>query len=500
MGRPRNNELGLYGDYEKLSNKLDNVLTQLSTIQSEHKKEIKQLKKENQRLVNELNSTIKSLQLSLEKSEQKNQKLLLEIERLKNNNNKNSNNSSKPTSTNGYKKVINNREKSNKSKGGQKGHKGTTLTKEDIDAMIESGEIDEVIEVEENKNESNKELTPIIIYEYDVRIKRVLIKHITYPNKPTNILKSPVYYGNNIKVISNILGMKYMSMDGIKYFISEITKGKVNLSKGTLYSWKKEISNALSESEYERIKKELLNSLVLHVDETPIKIDGKQYYIHSISNDTHTLQYVNKKRGEEAIKEFGFLEKYQGILVHDHFTMYYNYGVDNAECNVHILRYLNGVCDFTSHRWAKEMKDLLLEAKERKEELIRQMNDCMSNEEYNSYKDRYLDLIELGRSEYKEDYKTNAYKEDEIKLLNRMEKYVHNHLLFLEKFYVPFSNNQAESDVRHAKIIQKIGKFRSLDGANNYVITRSCYSTYQKNKVSIYYSLMNLVNNNPVLI
>lgn len=500
MGRPRNYELGLYDDYEKISNKLDTVLTQLSTIQSEHKKEIKQLKKENQRLVNELNDTIKSLQISLEKSEQKNKELLLEIERLKNNNNKDSNNSSKPSSTNGYKKIINNRDKSNKPKGGQKGHKGTTLTKEDIDKMINNGEIDEIIEVEENKTENNKNLIPIITYEYDIEIKRKVIKHITYPNEPTNILKSPVSYGNNLKVICNILGMKYMSMDGIKSFISEITNSKINLSKGTIYAWKKEISNKLSKSEYKKIQDILLNSLVLHVDETPIKINGEQYYIHSISNDTHTLQYVNKKRGEDAIKEFGFLEKYQGILVHDHFTMYYNYGSYNAECNVHVLRYLNGVCEFTKHRWAKEMKELLLEAKARKEELISLGKDSMTENEYNDYKKRYLDLIKLGSEEYKKDYETNAYKDEERKLLNRMEAYINNHLLFLEKFYVPFSNNRAETDVRHVKIVQKIGKFRSIDGATNYVITRSCYSTYQKNKVNIYDSLTSVLSNKPVLI
>lgn len=99
----------------------------------------------------------------------------------------------------------------------------------------------------------------------------------------------------------------------------------------------------LSNTEYEKIKKELLNSLVLHVDETPIKINGEQYYIHNISNTKYTLQYVSEKRGEKAIKDFGFLENFNGILVHDHFIMYYNYGNGNAECNVHALRYLKGV-------------------------------------------------------------------------------------------------------------------------------------------------------------
>lgn len=485
MAGIRNYETGLYRELEKLNEKLDKAnsinLNMSLTI-------------------NELNSTIKNLQKSLEKSEKKNQELLLEIERLKNNNNKNSNNSGKPSSTNGFKKVINNREKSNKKQGGQKDHKGITLTKNDIDEMIKNGEIDEVIEIVENKNENNKNYKPIITYEYDIEIKRKIIKHITYPNNPTNISTSPVYYGNNLKIICNILGMKYMSIDGIKSFISEITNNKINLSKGTIYNWNKTISNKLIENEYLKIQEELLNSLILHVDETPIKIDGKQYYVHSVSNETHTLQYVGKKRGEDTIKEFGFLTRYQGILVHDHFSMYYNYGIDNAECNVHILRYLNGVCEFTTHTWAKLMKELLLSSKTRKEELISEGIENIDSEEYSSIKNRYLEIIALGKEEHKKDYQNNAYREDERQLLTRMEKYIHNHLLFLEKFYVPFSNNQAESDVRHVKIKQKIGKFRSVEGAETYTITRSCYSTYQKNDTNIYESLSKLMNDKPILI
>ena len=486
MGRTRNYELGLYNEFEKLNEKLDKANNTISNMSL---------------TIYELNSTVKSLRKESKKDKETIQKLLLEIERLKNNSNKNSNNSGKPSSTNGYKKVIlNNREKSNKKQGGQKNHKGTTLTKDDIDTMIKNGEIDEVIELIENKNENNENLKPIITYEYDIEIKRKIIKHIIYPDISTNIISSPVYYGNNIRTICNILEMKYMSIDGIKSFIKEITNNKINISKGTIYTWNKNIANILSETEYEKIKQELLNSLVLHVDESPIKIDGKQHYIHNISNDTHTLQYVGKKRGEVTLEEFGFLKEYQGILIHDHFTMYYNYGIDNAECNVHILRYLNGVCEFTSHTWAKSMKELLIEAKNRKEELINNGNNAMSEEEYFKYKNRYLELIILGREEYKKDFKSNAYASDEIRLLNRMEKYVHNHLLFLEKFYVPFSNNQAEADLRAVKIKQKIGKFRSIEGANTYAITRSCYSTYQKNETSIYNSISSLLNNKPILI
>ena len=412
--------------------------------------------------ISELNENNKKLTKELEKANKKVQELLLEIERLKNNNDKDSSNSSKPSSTNGYKKVItNNREKSGKKQGGQVGHKGETLTKEKIDKMIENKEIDRIIIVEENN-------TPIVTNEIDIKVEKVLIKHVYYPTTPKSLL-------------------------------GEFTDNKLIPSKGSIYSWIHGLSDVLSNTEYEKIKKELLKSLILHVDETPIKINGEQYYIHNISNGEYTLQYVSKKRGEKAIKDFGLLKQFNGILVHDHFIMYYNYGSGNAECNVHTLRYLKGVTDFTEHKWAKKLSELLIEMKNKKEELIASGIERISDTEYENFKNRYLEILKEGNLEYKKDLKTNSYKKDERRLLNRLEKYVDNHLLFLKKFYVPFSNNRAEADLRFVKIRQKIGKFRSIEGANNFVVIRSFTSTCSKNKKSLNSSLKEIFSNKTVL-
>lgn len=102
--------------------------------------------------------------------------------------------------------------------------------------------------------------------------------------------------------------------------------------------------------------------------------------------------------------------------------------------------------------------------------------------------------------EMKTDYKTNSYKDDERKLINRLIKYCDNHLLFLKKFFVPFSNNRAESDLRGIKIKQKTGKFRSEEGANIYAVIKNCISTYNKNNINPYNTLLSLLNGNPVLI
>ena len=194
------------------------------------------------------------------------------------------------------------------------------------------------------------------------------------------------------------------------------------------------------------------------------------------------------------------MKKYKGILAHDHYTMYYNYGIDNAECNVHVLRYLNGVCEFTNHTWAKKLKELLLEMKGLKEEYLNNNINEMPKKDFNSFKEKYLNILYEGKEEMKVDYKTNAYKDDERKLINRLIKYCDNHLLFLKKFFVPFSNNRAESDLRGIKIKQKTGKFRSVEGANIYAVIKSCVSTYNKNKINPFDAINNLLNNKPILI
>lgn len=475
-----------YKQFEEMSKKLDKANATIS-----------QLSLNNSILVAE----IKELNKKLDESNKKNQELILEIERLKNNNKKDSSNSSKPSSTNGFKKTItNNREKSNKSKGGQKGHKGKTLTQEDIEKMIEDGKIDEVIEVEENKNEFNKNFNPIIRYEYDLKITKIVYKHIIYPDKPVNINSSPVVYGNNIKAMATLMFIKGASMDAVQSFVCSITNNLISPTKSTICNWIFNFGSLLHNTEYEHIKNELLNSLVLNVDESPIKVNGEQYYIHNVSNGFHTLQYITKHRSMEDIDSFGFLKEFKGILVHDHYTMYYNYGTENAECNVHILRYLNGVADFTDHNWAKDLKDLLIKMKTRKEELMEKGVDSLDDIEYKEFEIQYLEIIENGYKEMKKDFKTNAYKDEEKSLLNRLKKKMDNHLLFLKKFFVPFSNNRAEADLRPVKIRQKIGKFRSVEGADNYAIIRSCVSTYSKNNIDLYSAILNSFNGNTILI
>ena len=83
-------------------------------------------------------------------------------------------------------------------------------------------------------------------------------------------------------------------------------------------------------------------------------------------------------------------------------------------------------------------------------------------------------------------------------LLLRLARRWRGVLAFMYDFRVPFTNNQAERDLRMMKVQQKIsGTFRSTDGAAAFCRTRSYISTIRKNGVNVIEALTSVFAGNP---
>ena len=137
---------------EKLEKKLDEAYTKIDALEKDAIKKEKLHVKE----CKELESRCNKLEKIIIKKDNKIKKLEAEILRLKTKSKRDSSNSSKPSSTNGYKKVITNRrQKSDKPKGKPKGEKSTNLSKEKLQQLIDSGNVEYRV-VEVNKNSKNK--------------------------------------------------------------------------------------------------------------------------------------------------------------------------------------------------------------------------------------------------------------------------------------------------------------------------------------------------------
>jgi len=514
MGAKSNYSNKLYEDYEKVCTKLDMLMDELSNIRKEHKQEIKQLKDDYKKETNILNKTIKQMAETIDSLKELIEKKDQEILRLKSKNDRDSSNSSKPSSTNGYKKVIvNRREKSDKKQGGQKGHDPHSLTNK-LTKFIESGDVEEEI-IEVNKNERNKNkryIEKVVIY---IKITKMIKRYRYYPDengkyKIPKCHNQKVKYGNIIKAISvDLMNHLYNSTDGVTRFISDITNGGVNILKGTLALWNKEMADCL-ESEINKIETSLLNSYYINHDESQIKIDRNGYNILCACNDKHTRMWVHKHKSQEAIKEISFLPLYQGIIVKDGTNLYNNFDIKKSQCISHILRYLVPYYEEIKHNAPKKMKDFLSKANEHRNLLIEQGVYSFSNEEYHNLLMEYETIIDEWEKELRNDA-DNYLFDDELCLWTRM-KYdgtgtnknnkgeKHEILYFLNDFKVPATNNAAESAQRPAKIKQKIGKFRGLSGAECYASIRSCISTYKKNQVNVLNALILALNHNPIII
>ncbi|MBC7383522.1 MAG: transposase [Bacteroidia bacterium] len=104
------------------------------------------------------------------------------------------------------------------------------------------------------------------------------------------------------------------------------------------------------------IKEALLNSGVIHNDETGIRCESKTQWIHSASTTQYTHYNIHRKRGVEAIDEIGILNHYTGISVHDRWSSYDRYDCTHSFCNAHLLRDLKFLNEEMESHWAGQMK------------------------------------------------------------------------------------------------------------------------------------------------
>ena len=82
----------------------------------------------------------------------------------------------------------------------------------------------------------------------------------------------------------------------------------------------------------------MLLSPVMHTDCTNAKVNGKPMYVFVCATpDGKTLYFARDRKGHEGVKGT-VTEDYQGILVHDHESTFYQYQTGHQECLAHILR------------------------------------------------------------------------------------------------------------------------------------------------------------------
>lgn len=368
------------------------------------------------------------------------------------------------------KKITNSREKTGKKPGGQPGHEGHCRKKQEPTrppVLLDPPQ--EVLEDPDFKKTAKtlvKQLVNIRLvleveeYHADVYYnpktgERV---HAAFPPGVVN----DVNYGGSIKAFLFLLNNDCCtSIDKSLRFLSDLTDGKLKLSKGMASRLGREFASKTQE-EREKIFSELLLSPVMHVDCTNAVVNGKSAYVFiCASPDGKALYFARRKKGHKGV-EGTPVQDYDGIIVQDHEATFYQYGTDHQECLAHVLRGLkDSIQNEPDRTWNKEMHALLREMIHYRNSLEPGV-EC-SPEAVSGFEDRYRGILEKAKEEY-EYIPAGEYYKKGYNLYVRLGEYMHNHLLFLHDPRVPTTNNEAERLLRSYKRKQQQAvSFRSFE-------------------------------------
>lgn len=465
--------------------------------------------------VQSLLAIIEELKQIIRELREENAQLQTRIAELEARLHQNSHNSNRPPSTDGFRRPKSERKKGEKPPGGQKGHKGHTLDWRENPDQVKVHSVCEC----EGCGKSLEHIDPIKVERRQVHdippLKIIVIEHQTEHKQcpdcgrynraefPSEVQYS-VQYGWNLKALMVYLCIyQLLPYERISETFNDLFGRSV--SKATLVKAVSDCYQNLTGVE-EKIRELLTGAQVLNVDETGMRVKGIGQWLHVASTELLTWYGHHRKRGSRATDDLQILPKFRGTMVHDFWASYFRYPCNHALCNVHLLRELKGISENYGQKWSEQMHDLIHEMK-KAVDTAKDLSHPLRHQQIIDFEKRYGKILETGIQENPMPYpdkhviRRGRRKQSKAKnLFDRCHKHQKEILSFMYDFSIPFSNNQAERDIRMMKLQQKIsGTFRSEEGASCFCRIRGYISTLKKHEQPVLTCLVRAFDGKPFI-
>jgi transposase len=425
----------------------------------------------------------------------------------------NSQNSSKPPSSDGYQKPApkSRRGRSGRPSGGPPGHPGCTLQTvsqpdhvqihpatqcacgRDLQTNPVQGYVTrQVFDLPEPKLEVTEHRAEIKVCACGQHVQAEFPSHVT----------APVQYGPRVEgLLVYWRDGQLLPSDRSAQMFADLYGYAV--SPATIEAARQQEFQQLQPFE-QRVCELLPRTPVVHADESGLRVEGHPYWLHVASTPKLTFYAVHPRRGSVAFDAIGLLPRLTGRLIHDCLPAYWKLTCAHGTCNAHLLRELQFVEEQLHQPWVAQMQALLLEMHHIRKQ--QPSDQPLSPQAQMDWLLRYQALLQAGRQANpplpppQKPHRGRFKQTKPQNLLDRMEKYQSSVLAFLEDPRIPFTNNQAEQDIRMIKVQQKIsGTFRTLQGAQTFARIRSYLSTVRKHGLNVFQMIVNAINGHPFL-
>ena len=422
--------------------------------------------------------------------------------------------SSKPPASDGLRKksrtqrrTRSQRGKSGRPSGGQPGHKGTTLARTESPDHVVDHDPSACSGCGAPLSDADRHRAPVCRQVFDVPEPRPLevtehrahrclcgacatVTGAVFPDGVT----APVQYGPRITAwVSYLLYAQFVPEKRLAELMSDLFA--VSISTATITAMGRRTARRF-EPFLAHVADVIRTAVpVKHLDETGLRIAARTRWLHVLCTPFLTVLRIGAGRGD--------VEKdLEGILIHDDYAAYFTLkGVRHGACNAHHLRELQALIDIEKEDWAKSMHRLL-ERTHRATRFSRENGRDVPASLVARISRAWARILDHAIAFHEAQPPLRTGKRGRKKrrighnLALRLRKHKEGCLRFLTDPRTPFTNNEAERDLRMAKLRQKIsGGFRSETGAYNFARMRAVIATARKQGWNV---LQTLVHPDPM--
>jgi transposase/uncharacterized coiled-coil protein SlyX len=337
-------------------------------------------------------------------------------------------------------------------------------------------------------------ITPVVI-EHRLHKRRCGCGTTTTAVAPAGVGAAAVY-GPNLRALAvYLLVFQHIPVARTQALIADLTGARP--STGWISSVLITVAGVLHDVE-KLIKSLIVLAHVIHVDETSSNINGARWWLHVAGTNKLTAYHLDPSRGRTAVTEFDALPAFRGTVVHDALSVYDAYPqARHALCGAHLARELVAATEADPDQgWPEQalraLHGLNTAARQARDQRLLAIPPEIADPLLTSWRHALLvGLAEHRRVPGRRQSKTRN-------LLERLRDRDAQVLLFARDLTVPFTNNQAERDLRPTKTQMKIsGCHRSETTARAWLRIRAYISTVRKHSDNVMDALRDAVTGNP---
>ena len=333
------------------------------------------------------------------------------------------------------------------------------------------------------------------VTEHRLHQRRCGCGQITTAAGPVGVA-APASYGPNLRAwVVYALVFQHIPVARVVELVADLSGARP--SAGWVCQVLRDTAAALVEVE-QLIRTLLTAAHILHVDETGAKVTGARWWLHVAATEKLTTYHLDRSRGRSAITELGVLTGFDGVLVHDCWGSYNAYtDCDHALCGAHIARELVAADEtHPGQHWPTQALDALFALNATAHDARERGRTAIPPDIADPLLRAWRHAIRVGLARHPA---RSSWKQSKTRnLLERLRDRETDVLRFAHDLSVPFTNNQAERDLRPTKTQMKIsGTFRSETSATAWARIRGYISTAQKHGINAFQAILTAVLGQP---